>query len=256
MKRKLSVLLILVLLMSLLALPAQAHELLSHVTDDAGLLNERERTELENLCASVSALHSAAVYVVTVDDFRDFGSGDVFEVTYGIYHEYELGKGSGRDGVILLLSMAERDFALFVYGDQAEYALNSYAQEVLEEEFLPYFADDDWYGGFKAYAETCADMFEKAENGKPVEEGPGKTIAIAVIVSFIISLIVCVILKSGMKNVHTQVEAGAYLSAPLDLTRRYDRFTHTTTSRRKVQSSSGSSGSRSGGGGSGRSGKF
>lgn len=256
MKRKLSLLLILVLLVSLTLLPVQAHELLSHVTDAAGLLNDYERTALEDLCAAVSDQHNTAVYIVTVDDFRDYGSGDVFEVTYQIYHEYELGKGSGRDGVILLLSMWERDYALFVYGGNAEYALNDYGQTLLEDAFLPFFAENDWYGGFEAYAETCQRLFAQAEAGEPVQESPATSILVAVILSFLAALIVCSILRAGMKNVRAGSEAGAYISAPLNLTRRHDQFTHKTQTRTKIQSSSGSSSARSGGGGSGRSGKF
>ena len=37
--------------------------------------------------------------------------------------------GDDRDGIIILLSMAERDYAMFVYGTYAETAFNSYGQE-------------------------------------------------------------------------------------------------------------------------------
>ena len=257
MKRKLSVVILLALLLSLLVLPARAAQL-NYVTDEAGLLSEQERAELEDLCSTVSALYPSAVYIVTVDDFRDYGSGDVFEVTYGIYHEYQLGKGAGRDGVILLLSMEDRDFALFVYGDQAEYALDSYGQLQLEEAFLPYFREDDWYGGFRAYAETAEYMIERAQNGDPVRESPAGSIGVAIVLSFVASLIICLILRSGMKNVYTETDATVYLSKPLHLIYRRDQFIRKTESRRKIESSSssGSSRARVGGGGSGRSGKF
>ena len=48
------------------------------------------------------------VYFALVDDYTEYGNGSVFEVTYQLYHGSELGMGSGRDGIIVLLSMAEQ----------------------------------------------------------------------------------------------------------------------------------------------------
>lgn len=257
MKRKISLFLLLALLLTLLVVPAQATEL-GYVTDAAGLLTDEEWQELESLCGSVSDRFDCGVYIVTVDDFTDYGSGDVFEVTYGIYHDYALGKGADRDGLILLLSMAERDYALFVYGDHAEYAFNIDGQIMLEEQFLPLFGENNWYGGFRVYAETCGEYLALAEAGEPVRGNPTGTILLLVGISFLISLVVVCILKRGMKNVKPQTQARQYLSGQLKLTSRHDQYTHTTETRRKIESSSGSGSShaRVGGGGSGRSGKF
>lgn len=258
MKRKLSILLLTVLLAALLAMPAYAQEQLGYVTDDAELLSYEQWSELEALCGKIAEKYQCGVYIVTVDDFTDFGSDDVFEVTYDIYHEYTLGKGDERNGIILLLSMYERDFALFVYGDDAEYAFNATGQYQLEQEFLPYFGVDDWYGGFSAYANTCDNYLALAASGEPVRENPVFLVMPAIAVSFIISLIICIILRLSMKSVRPKAEAGNYVSGDLALIQRHDQYTHTTETRTKIQSSSdsGSSTSRSGGGGSGRSGKF
>ena len=72
---------------------------------------------------------------------------------------------------------------------------------------------------------------------------------------------VCLWLLRKMKSVHQKAEADAYLTAGgLHLTKQYDRYTHTTETRTKIQKESsgggGSTYSESGGGGSGRSGKF
>ena len=72
----------------------------------------------------------------------------------------------------------------------------------------------------------------------PVQEDLTSAIAIAVAVSFLIALVVVLILRSGMKNVHIKREAGQYTVGALKLTRKQDRFTHKTTSRVKVASSS------------------
>ena len=58
---------------------------------------------------------------------------------------------------------------------------------------------------------------------------------IAIGVSFLAGLLTCCILSAGMKNVHAGTEAGAYLSEQLTLTHKHDQYTHTTTTRTKIQ---------------------
>ena len=44
-----------------------------------------------------------------------------------------MGEGPNRDGIMLLLSMDDRDWAMFCYGSHCEYAFNSYGQQKLEK---------------------------------------------------------------------------------------------------------------------------
>ena len=229
MKRRIRCLLLVLLFCLVLCVSAAAAEQtgaqLSYVTDAAGLLNENENMLLEKMAESVSQKYGVGVYIVTVEDYRDFHSEGVYKATYTIYHQYTMGEGPNRDGIMLLLSMADRDWAMFCYGSHCEYAFNSYGQEKLEKVFLDNFGEDDWYGGFEDYVKECRVYLEKAANGKPVRAS----------------------LFFPM------------LAAGLRLTEQTDRFTHKTTSSRKIErssSSGGSSRSESGGGGSGRSGKF
>ena len=89
-----------------------------------------------------------------------------------------------------------------------------------------------------------------------------RNLGIALVISCVIALIVCLILKAKMRSVRRQTEARAYVTpAGLHLTRRDDVYTHTTTTRRKIerdndQHSGGGGSSFSGGGGHGRSGSF
>ena len=260
MKRKLTCLfLALVLLLGLTALAFAADGAqLPYITDSAGLLTQSEADELESMAQSVSQQYGCGVYVVTVDDYTDFDTRGVYEATYGIYHQYSLGEGDDRNGAMLLLSMRERDWATFFYGPTAEYAFDAYGQEELEDAYLDYFRDNDWYGGFAGYINECGRYLELAAQGTPVRRSPVGAILIVVLVSCLIALIVCMILRGKMKSVAKKTEAGSYVSAAgLSLTRREDQYTHTTTTQRKIESSSSSgSSSESGGGGSGRSGKF
>lgn len=235
---------------------------MKYIFDISDLLTFDEWEKLEARAADISQRHGCGVYVAFVDDFTEYGYGnDVYKTTYQLYHSNELGMGENRDGIIILLSMAERDYAMFVYGTYAETAFNSYGQEKLEKAFLGNFKEDDWYGGVSNYLSTCDEYLTRADAGKPVRESPALLIAIAVVASCLLSGAICLFLKRSMKTVHQKVEANEYVApGGLQLSKQYDRYTHTTEVRSKISSSDDSSSSGtsscSGGGGSGRSGKF
>ena len=232
---------------------------LRYVTDAAGLLSEGENARLEKMAESVSQKYGIGVYIVTVEDYRDFHSGGVYKATYTIYHEYTMGEGPNRDGIMLLLSMDDRDWAMFCYGSRCEYAFNSYGQQKLEKVFLDNFGENDWYGGFKDYLKECRVYLEKAAAGKPVRASLLVPILVVIGLSLLAAAVIVAVIWQKMDTVSKKATANAYVSAGLRLTEQTDRFTHKTTSSRKIErrsSSGGSSHSESGGGGSGRSGKF
>ncbi len=228
--------------------------------DLAGYLTSEEWEGLESKAKALSESHQMGIYFIIVDDYTRYGTGDVYTVTTQIYHNKKLGAGAGRDGIIVLLSMAERDYAMFVYGKHAEYAFDAYGQEQLEEAFLGDFGNNDWYTGISNYLHTCDDFLTKAEAGKPVRYSPWPLIGIMTALSCVVAGAVCYSSLRKMKSVHSKAEADAYLTGSgLHLTKQYDRYTHTTQTRTKIESKSSSSGGTSsavGGGGSGRSGKF
>ena len=234
---------------------------MNYIFDLSDQLSYEEWAELEARAADISQRHGCGVYAAFVDDFTEYGGGnDVYKTTYQLYHASELGMGADRDGIIILLSMDDRDYAMFVYGDHAEYAFDRYGQKELEDAFLGYFGDNDWYGGVSHYLDTCDEYLTRAEEGKPVRKNTLPMYIIVVAASCAIAGGICLMLKWKMKTVHQKAEANEYVAAGgLNLTKQYDRYTHTTETRRKIHddsdSDSGTS-SCSGGGGSGRSGKF
>lgn len=237
---------------------------MEYVFDISNLLPYEEWEELEARAADISNRQHCGVYFALVDDFTDYGDGSVYEVTYQLYHGSELGMGTGRDGIIVLLSMEERDYAMFVYGEYAEYAFDEFGQEELEERFLGDFGDNDWYGGISNYLDACDEFLTKADAGDPVRlpywEYFWEYFPAVAFLACLPAGAVCLVLKWGMKTVHRKTEADKYIAkGGLDLTEQYDRYTHTTETCTKIEtesSSSSGSSSESGGGGSGRSGSF
>ena len=246
-----------VLVAGLLALPAAASS--PYIYDDAALLSAGEHKELHTLTEEISAEFGCNVYLVTVWDYRDYGEeSEIFDVTWNLYHDMNWGCGPEREGMVLLLSMRERDFCTFFYGENTEYAFNSYGQSQLEDAFLDNFGNDDWFGGFHDYLETVREYLDRARAGEPVRESPLGLAVLFVLISCGIALIVTLVFWGQMNNVKTHCAASNYFASDgLCLTDRRDTFLHQTRTRRKIEtSSSGGSRSHAGGGGSGRSGKF
>ena len=242
-----------------------------NITDTVGLLTSDEDLALEARAEEISAQYGVGIYLLILEDYSEYYD-DPYETAYELYHQNTLGLGEDRDGVILLMSMSDRKYATFFYGPKTEYAFDAYGQELMEEEFLDNFRDDDWYGGFSDYLEVCAEYLARAEAGDPVRgdyssaggsdgSGIGTTILVCLGISAVIAMIVCLILRGKMKSVRKGTHAVAYVTGSLNLTASRDQYTHTTETRTKIEhesSDSGGGGSSacSGGGGSGRSGSF
>lgn len=262
MKKIYPILTLAVMLVFFPSLPVSAEqnsENMQYVFDESDLLSYKEWEELEYRAETLSQRYHCGIYFALVDDYTEYGNGTIYDVTSRIYQEMQFGMGDGSDGIIVLLSMAERDYAMFVYGEYAEYVFDKYGQESLEETFLEDFENNDWHEGIVHYLDTCEEYLMKAEDGKPVRRDYWKLIVIMTGGSCLVAGGVCFILMRRMKTVHKKVEANEYVDANgLHLTGQYDRYTHTTETRTKIEkNSSGSCAtSENGGGGSGRSGKF
>ena len=172
MKRRFAVSLLLVLLLSLLlptsALAVSASGNLSYVTDSAGILTEEsQRQELESMAAGISEKYQCGVYIVTTQDYTDFGRGSISSCAEEIFDRYLHGFGETGDGILFLVSMAERDFDLDAHGSFGNYAFPSRNRDRLVDAFSPYFRNNDWYNGFKAYLVSAEQMLIPAEQGYP-----------------------------------------------------------------------------------------
>lgn len=251
--------------------PAATEPQLWNITDTVGLLTSDEDLTLEARAEEISAQYGVGIYLLILEDYSEYYD-DPYETAYELYHQNTLGMGEDRDGVILLMSMSDRKYATFFYGPKAEYAFDAYGQELMEEEFLDNFRDDDWYDGFEDYLEVCDEYLARAEAGDPVRgdyssaggsdgSGIGTTILVCLGISAVIAMIVCLILRGKMKSVRKGTHADAYVTGSLNLTASRDQYTHTTETRTKIEhessdSDGGGSSACSGGGGSDRSGSF
>ena len=247
------------------------------VKDAAGLMSAQERQTLEAKAQELAQKYGVGVYVLSVDDYRNYGgSSNIDFWTEKLYIDNKLGLGNEQDGVILVLSMEERDYCLKIYGRNALFAYTDYAQGQLTDRFLSSFRYNDWYGGFSKYMEFGETILEDAQDGSPMEE-PVREVNVAGTIggSALLSAIIGLLTGSGrvrrlkrtMKNTGVKKTAVNYVSQEkmMKLNSKQDHYLNTTVSRVRIHHDSGkSSGGGHGGGGttinshgfSGGSGKF
>ena len=235
-----------------------------YVIDDARLLTIEQRQELNTYAEKITETYGVGIYIMSVEDFHNYGEEpQIFDVLWNYYHDNSLGYRADRQGMILMLSIAERDFATFFYGEDTEYAFNGFGQAQLENYFLDDFGSDDWYDGFMDFLVASEDFMAKAAAGEPVRDDPWSLASVFVLIALFVSFVVTRLLWMKMANVAAQKGAKRYQTAEgLVLTKHIDQFLTQTIRRRKIESSdsgsgkAGSSQAHTGGGGSGRSGKF
>ena len=255
--RRLPIFAVLVFLICVL-LPVQAAN--AYVYDEALLVSTSKAQQLDAEAAEISEHYGCGVYIVAVLDYTQYGS-DVREAAENYFLARNLGLGADDNGVMLFLSMADRDYALIAHGNMGNGAFTDYGKELLCEEFLDNFRYDDWAGGFADYLSFSEKLLEAYATGTPVDVGQGSgigtTLVMVLLVPLLIAGIACGIMAGSMKNTRAGTHADVYRKE-INLTNRQDRFITRTVVRQKIESSSSSSGGTSvnSRGFSGRSGKF
>ena len=74
------------------------------------VFTDEERQALEQRAEAISEKYQFGVYIVTLEDFKDYtNSSNIEKFAVRFYDQYTLGYGEDHAGTMLMLSMAERD---------------------------------------------------------------------------------------------------------------------------------------------------
>ena len=197
-----------------------------YVTDTVGLLTQEEQRELETTAAQLAERYGCGVYVIIVDDYTDYTNGSTRDFAKETYINYDLGVGEDKNGILLVLSISDRDYYLLTKGDIANAAFTDYGQEQLTQEFLDDFRYDNWFAGFRDYMSTA---------GQYLEESDGANILMIVGIPCLISLAVCGIFAAQMKTARRQTGARGYIShGGVDMRVTQDQFLYHTETRQHI----------------------
>lgn len=218
-----------------LALPVFAQNA-TLLIDDANLLTSSEEAELSSYLQNKSASAKADIVVLTVDSIGAL-SPEKFAQDYYIDNDY--GYGEDYDGVLLLISMANRDVYVLTCGKAEEKVNESSVRKTITSDL----SAGKYFSAFK----TFADEIEDEMTAPPVSF---VWIPLSLAIGFVVALIISSSMKSSMKSVRFQSNAASYVrNNSLEINQSQDRFLYMHIDRvpKPKQQSSGST--RSGGSG-------
>lgn len=274
MMKKMSSLLLAVLLLMCLALPVGANSV-SYIADDAGLLYSDEAAALEEKAANLSATYGIDAVILTIDSLGGVSAQDYAD-------DYYDHNGYSEDGVLFLLAMEEREWYISTCGTVI-YALTDYGIQQLGEGILSYLSDGSWYDGFDffldrlpyyldaygagtpvdGYADYSGDYYHGQQDEVvyyPQEKEP--SFLLSLLIGLAAGGIAIAVMRTMMNTKRAQRGASAYMkegSWNLSMYRDIFLYSNVSKTRRQQSSSSGggssvhrSSGGRSHGGGGGR----
>lgn len=246
--RKILCLLLAVLLFTVLSVPAFAETTAPKVIDEAGLLSESERSALEKRAEALVRTYSMDVVILT-NNSLDGKTSEAFADDYFDYNGY--GIGANYSGILLLVSMSERDWAISTCGD-AIYAVTDYGNQLLQDAILSDLSAGNYYDAFDGYLSELEYLFERYSEGSPVDVAHGSAqrgrltigkVLLCIGIAAAISGIATFVMVKGMNTATRNNQAGAYLKKDsFHLTTSRDIFLYSTTTKTCRQKNSGSSG--------------
>lgn len=243
MKRLLTMVLALMLCLSLAAQVSAAD--LPRLVDSADLLTDAQEAELLAHLDELSEAVQADIVIVTLESLGGYSADDVVNA---FYDQYNYGMGPGRDGVVLLLSMAERDWRILSNGFAAD-AITMGDIDSIGSRIVDDLSDGEYMDAFVDFADLCAYEIDGERNGFPFRFG--MNLAISLAIGFAVAFIATGVMRSKLKSVRSQTGAQEYTRpGSFQLTRSSDLFLYRTLDRRRRPQNNGSSGRSGGGGGS------
>ena len=216
------------------------------VVDEAGLLTATQVQQLEEDAESIAARYGCGVYLVILNDYRAYSAqSSIFSFSQDYYRSNGLGEGTTDSGVLLLMSMANRDYSLVTSGTLAHEAFTDYGQGVLAASFLDDFRSNDWYGGFRDYVDGCEELLARAAAGVPLDVSPAEDhyglptplkLLIVVGVPLLAAFAVCEGLRRQMKPVRRETRADEYIvSGGVELSLKRDVFMNRSVTRTVIR---------------------
>lgn len=202
---------------------------LPRVVDNAGLLTDDAGTALSDTLDEISERQQADVVVVTVDSL-DGATATEYADDFFDYNGY--GFGGNRDGILLLLSMEERDWSITTRG-LCITAFTDAGQEYMTGQLLPDLSSGEYAAAFDTFAHLCDDYLTQAAAGDPYDtdnlpKGEFPVIFMLLIdlaIGFVISLIVTGIMRLKLRSVGRESVADNYVKqGSMHLTRETDLF--------------------------------
>ena len=218
------------------------------LTDWADLLTDSEESELSAMLDEISQRQKMDVAIATVNNLDGYSTAT--EYADALYEFFNYGYSEEKNGILLLISMENRDWAISTCGLGKTYFTNA-GIDYIRKQIGSDLSDGNYSEAFLTFAKLCDQFITQATKDIPYDTGnlPREPLSVIWIpISMIIGVGLAWILVSRMKGklktVHSQTEANRYIKKDsLLITESNDLFLYRTVTRTKKtkNSNSGSS---------------
>lgn len=238
--------------------------------DNAHLLSISEENELLSELDKFSERDELDFAIFTTESL---GAMSVEAYAERAFDLYGYGYGESLDGILLVISMENRDFDIYAHGN-AENIFTAQIREYIASQFTPYLSDGEYKEAFSKFiylSELCVsnpqyiqsqiddydydysyDYNYNYDYNTDITERPDslpfKTGLVAIVIGVVIAILIVLKMVSKLKTVHHQKDADSYVvRGSMNVTESRDMFLyHTVTRTAKPKNTS--NGSHSGGG--------
>ena len=138
---------------------------LPRLTDEADILTDAEEAEVLAKLDEISERQEFDVVIATVNDYEQ---SDVKNAAYDYYDYNGFGYGENNDGILLYLSMGERELNISGTGYGIE-AFTDFGREQMLEQIKPELGEDDFYNAFLEFADIADTYITEAKAGTPYD---------------------------------------------------------------------------------------
>ena len=220
--------------------------LLPRLVDNADLLNSEEVEELTKKLDEISERQNLDIVVITSNNLEEGHTATSFADDIFDYNGF--GMGENRDGILLLISMEERDWAISTTGYGIEVFTDA-GLDYMTDNFLSYLSNGDYFEGFNAFADLSDEFITKARTEKPYDTDnmPQKSLSplwilYSLIGGAVIAFIATFIMKGNLKTViKDNYAANYFISDSLKFSESKDLFLYDVVTRQPIPSKSSSS---------------
>ena len=241
--RKVWILILMLVLCLNIMSPVFATEAMPRVMDQADLLTDSEETELLQKLDSISAGQGMDVVVVTTDSLDG-------KTPTAYADDFYDDNGYSEDGVLLLVSMEDRDWWISTSG----YGITAFTDagiKYIGNRITDSLSGEEYAQAFTIYADQCDKFIVQAKSGDPYDThnlpkepfDVKTTLLVSAGIGFLLAVVIVTIMKSQLKSVRKKAGASDYVKAgSMNVTHRQDLFLYRDVQKReKPKSSSGSS---------------
>ena len=249
-----------------LAEPATPVEVGSlHCIDLHDQLLDADEKRIEEQAAELSDKYDIGIYVLFTDDLDGLSAREYCE---SFYTAHGLGVGEGADGIMMMVAINSRDWAIVGHGagaspnEDPRGRLSDSQREAIGEEIVDPLHDRNWYKASALFLEDIDDALGYyAEHGKAKEYVDWFQVFLVFGAAILIAAMFAYMFVrkdiNAMRTARKRSEASDYLcQESFQLTQQSDTFVNSHTAVVHHASKDSSSSSWSDGGFSGSSGKF